>query len=84
MNTNDAVLLRVHKDNSASFVTIFITIFSENVRSNYMYYVIRNIKRLTNVEICCNVDINLNSHNVEISLYTTFNIIKLLKLGEHE
>lgn len=49
-----------------------------------MCYVIRNIERLTNVEICYNVDINLNSHNVEISLYTTFNIIKLLKLDEHE
>lgn len=25
MNTNDAVLLRVRKDNSVSFVTIFVT-----------------------------------------------------------
>lgn len=66
MNTNDAVLLRVRKDNSVSFVTIFVT---NRIIELCIYIILLQTKWLTNVEIRCDVDINLNSRNVEITLY---------------
>lgn len=35
----------------------------------YIYIILLETKWLTNVEIRCDVDINLNSRNVEITLY---------------
>lgn len=65
--------------NDSTIVKFATTIFHNGFRSelydiyvymykwsNYIYYVIRNIKRLTNVEVYCDVDINLKPYTVEI------------------
>lgn len=43
MNTNDTILL---------WFAIIQHLSWQIIKSNYAYYVIRNVKRLTNIEIC--------------------------------
>lgn len=57
-------------DNSQRQFDIFYNDFcSEFLNHMIELYILLKTKRLTDVEICCDVDINLNSRNVEITLY---------------
>lgn len=57
-------------DNSQRQFDIFYNDFcSEFLNRMIELYILLKTKRLTDVEICCDVDINLNSRNVEITLY---------------
>lgn len=57
-------------DNSQRQFDIFYDDFcSEFLNRMIELYILLKTKRLTDVEICCDVDINLNSRNVEITLY---------------
>lgn len=57
-------------DNSQRQFDIFYNDFcSEFLNRMIELYILLKTKRLTDVEICCDVDINLNSRNVETTLY---------------
>lgn len=57
-------------DNSQRQFDIFYNDFcSEFLNRMIELYILLKTKRLTDVEICCDVDINLNSRNIEITLY---------------
>lgn len=57
-------------DNSQRQFDIFYNDFcSEFLNRMIELYILLKTKRLTDVKICCDVDINLNSRNVEITLY---------------
>lgn len=57
-------------DNSQRQFDIFYNDFcSEFLNRMIELYILLKTKRLTDVEICCDVNINLNSRNVEITLY---------------
>lgn len=57
-------------DNSQRQFDIFYNDFcSEFLNRMIELYILLKTERLTDVEICCDVDINLNSRNVEITLY---------------
>lgn len=57
-------------DNSQRQFDIFYNDFcSEFLNRMIELYILLKTKRLTDVEICCDVDINLNSRHVEITLY---------------
>lgn len=66
-------------DNSQRQFDIFYNDFcSEFLNRMIELYILLKTKRLTDVEICCDVDINLNSRNVEITLYH-FQYYKIIK-----
>lgn len=66
-------------DNSQRQFDIFYNDFcSEFLNRMIELYILLKTKRLTDVEICCDVDINLNSRNIEITLYH-FQYYKIIK-----